>query len=40
MALLRIYRFKRRCGLSHWQALRRAFETARRDSTISRSPKL
>jgi hypothetical protein len=38
--LWRIYRFKRRCGLSPWQALRRALSTTLRDMRIYRSPKL
>lgn len=36
----RIYRFKRRCGLPRWQALRRALSTTLRDLRITRSPKL
>lgn len=35
----RLYAFKRRCGLSPFQAARRALESTLRDARIYRSPK-
>jgi hypothetical protein len=40
MTFIRLYRFKRRCGLSPWQSFTRALQSTLRDFNLTKGPRL